>query len=193
MDWSGWIIVIVFIRLSDGTHSHPLLRHWCNDAFLQIWWRNKLNKLISDGQNLRLIKNESKKDWFLHSNRLQEHNAHPWCTRLKWAEAALMNLWFLYSGQLPSDSRAPEGLGEQSFICQQSSLSQPLKALHLNRRISINRLNWESDERGPNASPRGPKHDCSLSSECWWKRLETWNEDFSETAFSVIIYIIQNF
>ncbi len=30
------------------TAEHPLLRHWCRDTFLQIWWRNKLI-LISDG------------------------------------------------------------------------------------------------------------------------------------------------
>ncbi len=24
------------------TAEHPLLRHWCNDTFLQTWWRNKL-------------------------------------------------------------------------------------------------------------------------------------------------------
>ncbi len=24
------------------TAKHPLLRHWCRDTFLQIWWRNKL-------------------------------------------------------------------------------------------------------------------------------------------------------
>ncbi len=36
----------VFIRLSFWRHpftaKHPLLRHWCNATFLQIWWRNKL-------------------------------------------------------------------------------------------------------------------------------------------------------
>ncbi len=35
----------VFIRLSFWRHpftaEHPLLRHWCRDTFLQIWWRNK--------------------------------------------------------------------------------------------------------------------------------------------------------
>ncbi len=30
------------------TAEHPLLRQWCSDTFLQIWWRNKLI-LISDG------------------------------------------------------------------------------------------------------------------------------------------------
>ncbi len=30
------------------TAEHPLLRHWCSDTFLQIWWRNKLI-LILDG------------------------------------------------------------------------------------------------------------------------------------------------
>ncbi len=29
------------------TAEHPLLRQWCRDTFLQIWWRNKLI-LISD-------------------------------------------------------------------------------------------------------------------------------------------------
>ncbi len=51
MDWSGVDYCDVFISCldshSDGTHSHPLLRHWCSDAFLQTWWRNKLI-LISD-------------------------------------------------------------------------------------------------------------------------------------------------
>ncbi len=34
------------------TAEHPLLRHWCNDTFLQIWWRNKL---ISDGPRVSTI------------------------------------------------------------------------------------------------------------------------------------------
>ncbi len=43
-----WIIVMFLSDShSDGTHSHPLLRHWCRDTFLQTWWRNKLI-LISD-------------------------------------------------------------------------------------------------------------------------------------------------
>ncbi len=25
------------------TAEHPLLRQWCNDTFLQIWWRNNLS------------------------------------------------------------------------------------------------------------------------------------------------------
>ncbi len=46
--WTGvlWITCDVFIRLSFWRHpftaEHPLLRHWCSDTFLQIWWRNKL-------------------------------------------------------------------------------------------------------------------------------------------------------
>ncbi len=58
MDWSGvdycgllWCFYQLF-RLSFWRHpftaEHPLLRHWCNDTFLQIWWRNKLIS-ISDG------------------------------------------------------------------------------------------------------------------------------------------------
>ncbi len=52
MDWSGVDYCDVFIRLSFWRHpftaEHPLLRHWCRDTFLQIWWRNKLI-LILDG------------------------------------------------------------------------------------------------------------------------------------------------
>ncbi len=47
--WTGvvWIIVMFLSDShSDGTHS--LQRHWCSDAFLQTWWRNKLI-LILDG------------------------------------------------------------------------------------------------------------------------------------------------
>ncbi len=54
--WTGvvWIIVMFLSDShSDGTHSLPLLRHWCNATFLQIWWRNKLI-LISD--DLRMSK-----------------------------------------------------------------------------------------------------------------------------------------
>ncbi len=46
--WTGvvWITCDVFIRLSFWRHpftaEHPLLRHWCRDAFLQTWWRNTL-------------------------------------------------------------------------------------------------------------------------------------------------------
>ncbi len=34
------------------TAEHPLLRHWCNATFLQIWWRNKLI-YIMDGLRVR--------------------------------------------------------------------------------------------------------------------------------------------
>ncbi len=34
------------------TAEHPLLRQWCNDTFLQIWWRNKLI-LILDALRVR--------------------------------------------------------------------------------------------------------------------------------------------
>ncbi len=30
------------------TAEHPLLRHWCNATFLQIWWRNKLIYILDD-------------------------------------------------------------------------------------------------------------------------------------------------
>ncbi len=44
----------VFIRLSFWRHpftaEHPLLRHWCN-AFLPIWWRNKLLYIL-DGMRV---------------------------------------------------------------------------------------------------------------------------------------------
>ncbi len=30
------------------TAEHPLLRHWCRDTFLQIWWRNKLIYISDD-------------------------------------------------------------------------------------------------------------------------------------------------
>ncbi len=52
--WTGvlWITCDVFISCldshSDGTHSLPLLRHWCRDTFLQIWWRNKLSFITDD-------------------------------------------------------------------------------------------------------------------------------------------------
>ncbi len=49
--WTGvlWIIVMFLSDShSDGTHSHPLLRHWCRDTFLQIWWRNKLILILDD-------------------------------------------------------------------------------------------------------------------------------------------------
>ncbi len=49
--WTGvvWIIVMFLSDShSDGTHSHPLLRHWCSDAFLQTWWRNKLIYISDD-------------------------------------------------------------------------------------------------------------------------------------------------
>ncbi len=85
------------------------------------------------------------------------------------------------------------------YLSAEQLLSQPLKAFHLNLTdLHQSSKLWEWWKRGRSLTPapRGPKHDCSLSSECWWKRLKTWNEDFSETAFSVnIIYIyrVQNF
>ncbi len=30
------------------TAEHPLMRHWCSDTFLQIWWRNKLILILDD-------------------------------------------------------------------------------------------------------------------------------------------------
>ncbi len=30
------------------TAEHPLLRQWCNDTFLQIWWRNKLIYILDE-------------------------------------------------------------------------------------------------------------------------------------------------
>ncbi len=30
------------------TAEHPLLRHWCNATFLQIWWRNKPIYILDD-------------------------------------------------------------------------------------------------------------------------------------------------
>ncbi len=30
------------------TTEHKLLRHWCSDTFLQIWWRNKLTLILDD-------------------------------------------------------------------------------------------------------------------------------------------------
>ncbi len=51
MDWCGVDYCDVFIRLSFWRHpftaEHPLLRHWCSDTFLQIWWRNKLILILN--------------------------------------------------------------------------------------------------------------------------------------------------
>ncbi len=33
------------------TAEHPLVSKWCNDTFLQIWWRNKLTNILD---NLRM-------------------------------------------------------------------------------------------------------------------------------------------
>lgn len=65
------------------------------------------------------------------------------------------------------------------YLSAEQLLSQPLKALHLNptdlHQSSKLRERWKRG-RSRTPAPRGPKHDYSLSSECWWKRLETWNE-----------------
>ncbi len=48
LDSSGLLVVYcnVFISCldshSDGTHSLERIHWWASDAFLQIWWRNKL-------------------------------------------------------------------------------------------------------------------------------------------------------
>ena len=36
------------------TAEHPLLRHWCNATFLQIWWRNKLIYIL-DGLRVSIF------------------------------------------------------------------------------------------------------------------------------------------
>ncbi len=30
------------------TEEHPLMSKWCNDTFLQIWWRNKVIYILDD-------------------------------------------------------------------------------------------------------------------------------------------------
>ncbi len=53
----------VFIRLSFWRHpftaEHPLLRHWCRDTFLQIWWIRTFsaNLNILDELFLQLVDN----------------------------------------------------------------------------------------------------------------------------------------
>ncbi len=53
LEWCGllWCFYQLF-GLSFWRHpftaEHPLLRHWCNDTFLQIWWRNKLIYSLDD-------------------------------------------------------------------------------------------------------------------------------------------------
>ncbi len=55
MDWSGVDNCDVFISCLDSFWRHPftaedpLVSKWCNDTFLQIWWRNKLNYIFLDG------------------------------------------------------------------------------------------------------------------------------------------------
>ncbi len=49
LEWCG--LLVMFLSTLFWRHitaEHPLLRHWCSDTFLQIWWRNKLI-LIMDG------------------------------------------------------------------------------------------------------------------------------------------------
>ncbi len=50
LEWCG--LLWCFYQLSFWRHpftaEHSLLRHWCRDTFLQIWWRNKLI-YISEG------------------------------------------------------------------------------------------------------------------------------------------------
>ncbi len=60
LEWCGlfWCIYQLF-GLSFCRHpftaEHSLLRHWCRDTFLQIWWRNKLI-LILDGLRVSTFK-----------------------------------------------------------------------------------------------------------------------------------------
>ncbi len=57
--WTGVVVIIVMFLSAvwtlfwrhPFTAEHPLLRHWCNAAFLQLWWRNKLLHLL-DGLRL---------------------------------------------------------------------------------------------------------------------------------------------
>ncbi len=46
--WSFYQLFGLSFWRHPFTAEHPLLRHWCNATFLQIWWRNKLI-LILDG------------------------------------------------------------------------------------------------------------------------------------------------
>ncbi len=46
LEWCGLLCFYQLFGLSFWRHpftaEDPLLRHWCNATFLQIWWRNKL-------------------------------------------------------------------------------------------------------------------------------------------------------
>ncbi len=69
--WTGvvWIIVMFLSDShSDGTHSHPLLRHWYRDTFLQTWWRNKLI-LISDDLRMSTFSSNFR-FWMTYFNKI---------------------------------------------------------------------------------------------------------------------------
>ncbi len=58
LEWCGllWCFYQLF-GLSFWRHpftaEHPLLRQWCSDTFLQIWWRNKhLHLEWPEGENI---------------------------------------------------------------------------------------------------------------------------------------------
>ncbi len=84
----------VFIRLSFWRHpftaEHTLLRHWCRDTFLQIWWRNKpfflrhlryiyvlsRSKSLSSLSGLKTTNNsEQYRDWMIWSDPLLSPSA----------------------------------------------------------------------------------------------------------------------
>ncbi len=68
--WTGvvWIIVMFLSDShSDGTHSLPLLRHWCRDTFIQTWWRNKLRWLLFDQLLLLSASHNINNTWFINN------------------------------------------------------------------------------------------------------------------------------
>ncbi len=49
------------------TAEHPLLSKWCNDTFLQIWWRNKLIYIL-DGLMVSTFTANVHFGWTIHLN-----------------------------------------------------------------------------------------------------------------------------
>ncbi len=86
-DGNWWTVYYcdVFIRLSFWRHpftaEHPLLRHWWNVTFLQIWWRNKLIYIL-DGLRMRTCPANFYLWWTIPLRRSRTEsrlNPHPCC------------------------------------------------------------------------------------------------------------------
>ncbi len=132
LEWCGLLVDYcdVFIRLSFWRHpftaEHPLLRQWCNDTFLQIWWRSKII-LILDGLRMMSILDE-KVIWFCLETAVTHIHLL--------VEPALHQLSLLFQLQTEQSESA------MLFFLQQTQISKLLAPVCVNEHTYVRNHSW---------------------------------------------------